>query len=270
MERTDSLGLEWQCFGTVAEVPGTVAAAAAAAAEGLHIAGSGLGIEAVELRTVGLAVVGYMSVDPGMQGSLAGRQLQQTIWRADCKLPAAPVAVVVEWADDLRPVGNHRHQPCIERCTVYHLGRCRSILRKRSVLPARAQFCDCSPLPGAGCHYRWRSRTDSFHHRCSRFRIAESGWGWYVAAGSLPGIHLRVGWHRLRCKIAAAVAVTAAGCIRTGLGPGLRQEEPPKDILPDCWPGQWEADIDSRELHRIDCYPVGEYSGSFHRPHCLD
>lgn len=127
MEPTDSLGLEWQCFGTVAEVPGTVAVAevpgtaavaevtgtaaaaevsgtaafaevsdTAVAAEGLHTAGSGLDIEAVELRTVGLAVVGYMSVVPGKQDSLVEQQLQRTIWRADRKLPAAPVAVLVE------------------------------------------------------------------------------------------------------------------------------------------------------------------------------
>lgn len=105
MEPTDSLGLEWQCFGTVAEVPdtevaaevpGTVVAAEvpgtaiaaeesdiAVAAEGLHTADSGLDIEAGELRTVGLAVVGYMSVVPGKQDSLGERQLQQTIWRAD-------------------------------------------------------------------------------------------------------------------------------------------------------------------------------------------
>lgn len=109
MEPTDSLGLEWQCFGTVAEVPGTVVAAevpgtvvvaevpgtavaaeesdiAAAAAEGLHTAGLGLDIESGELRTVGLAVVGYMSVVLGKRDSLDERQLQHTIWRADRKL----------------------------------------------------------------------------------------------------------------------------------------------------------------------------------------
>lgn len=273
MEPMDSLGLERHCFGTVAEVPGTAVAAEVpgivVAAEGLHIAGSGLGIEAAELRTVGLAAVGYMSVAPGKRDSLDERQLQQTTLRAGCKLLAVPVVVVVELVDDPRRVGNHQHQPCIERCTVYHLDRYRNILRKRSVLLARVQFCDCSPLPGAGCHYRWRNRSDSFHHRCSRFHIAESGWGWYVVAGSLPGIHLRVGLRRLRCKTVAAVVVTAGDCIQTVLGADLLRAEPRKDIDPDCWPGQWEADIDSRVLHRIG-FPVGEYLGNFHHLRCHD
>lgn len=75
-----------------------------------------------------------------------------------------------------------------------------------------------------------------------------------MVAESLPGIQLRVGLHQLHCKIVVAVAVVAAiagGCIQTGLVPGLLQGEPLKDIHPDCWPGQWEADIDSREHHRI-------------------
>lgn len=100
MEPTDSLGLEWHCFGTVAEVPGTVVAAevpgiaaaaaeesgTAVAAEELHTADLGLDIEVGEHRTVGLAVVGYMSVVPGKRDSLDERQLQHTIWRADRKL----------------------------------------------------------------------------------------------------------------------------------------------------------------------------------------
>lgn len=109
MELTDSLGLEWQCFGTAAEVPGIAVAAEvcgiavaaegfdiAVAAEGIQTADLGLDIEAVELHTVGLAVVGYMSLVPGKLDFLDERQLQQTIWRADCKLLAVPVAMGVE------------------------------------------------------------------------------------------------------------------------------------------------------------------------------
>lgn len=129
-----------------------------------------------------------------------------------------------------------------------------NILRKRSVLPVRVQFCDCSPLPGAECHCQWHSQSDSCHHRCSRFHIAESGWGWYGVAGSHPGIQLRVGLHQLHCKIVAVVAAVAGiagGCIQIGLVPGLHRGERLKDNQPDYWPVQWEADIDSRELHRI-------------------
>lgn len=111
MGPTDSLGLEWHCFGTVAEVPGIVVAAevpdiAVAAEEnqtadsgldieaagldieavGLDIEAVGLDIEAVGLHTVGLAAVGYMSLVPGKLDSLDERLLQQTIWHADCRL----------------------------------------------------------------------------------------------------------------------------------------------------------------------------------------
>lgn len=109
MELTDSLGLGWQCFEIVAEVPGTAVAAEvsdiafaaegsdiAVVAEGIQTVDSELGIEVVELHIVGLAAVGYMSLVPGKLDSLDERQLRQTIWRADCKLPAVPVAVGVE------------------------------------------------------------------------------------------------------------------------------------------------------------------------------
>lgn len=116
MGPTDSLGLGWQCFGTVAEMPGIAVAAevpgiavaaggsdiAVAAEEiqtadsGLDIEAVGMDIEAVELHTVGLAAVGCMSPVPGKLDSLDERLLQQIILHADCRLPAVPVAVGVE------------------------------------------------------------------------------------------------------------------------------------------------------------------------------
>lgn len=132
MEPIGSLGLQRQCFGIVAEVPGTGVAAEGSdievAAEEIHIVGSELDIEAVELRTVELAAVGCTFVVLGKRDSLGGQQLRRTIWHADRKLPAVPVAVEVGLADDLRRVGNLQHQPCIARCTFYHLEQCRNIL----------------------------------------------------------------------------------------------------------------------------------------------